>query len=161
MRQGHPWLFENSIQSQSHVGKAGDLAVIFDRKRRSWRIGLYDPHSPIRVRLLAHGKPTVIDFAWLQSKIFQALRYRSQLHQQETNGFRVVHGENDGLPGLVIDQYASTYVIKLYSAAWIPHLHDLLPILDNLPNLEHLILRLSDMYRQYFQTRLKFSMVDC
>ena len=42
----------------------------------------------------------------------------------DTTGYRVVHGENDGLPGLVIDRYDDTYVAKIYTAAWLPHLAD-------------------------------------
>ncbi|MCB0236133.1 MAG: class I SAM-dependent rRNA methyltransferase, partial [Anaerolineae bacterium] len=49
LRQGHPWLFDRSIVSQSAAGQPGDLAVIFDDRRRFLAAGLYDPASPIRV----------------------------------------------------------------------------------------------------------------
>ncbi len=52
IKQGHPWLFESAITQQSFAGQPGDLAVIFDKKRRFLAIGLFDPHSPIRVRIL-------------------------------------------------------------------------------------------------------------
>src|SRR5690606_23797545 len=52
VRSGHPWLFEDSITSASPDGQAGDLAIVFDQKRRFQAIGLYDPTSPIRVRIL-------------------------------------------------------------------------------------------------------------
>ena len=51
VRSGHPWLFEDSITSTSPDGRPGDLAIVFDQKRRFQAIGLYDPASPIRVRL--------------------------------------------------------------------------------------------------------------
>jgi len=65
---------------------------------------------------------------------------REPLKKKNTNGYRLVHGENDGLPGLVIDRYAETLVIKLYTPAWIPHLQD---ICSALTSFKHLILRLS------------------
>ena len=54
LRQGHPWIFDQSITEQSHAGAPGDLAVIFDDKRHFLAVGLYDPTSVIRVRIL-HG----------------------------------------------------------------------------------------------------------
>ncbi len=141
LRKGHPWLFADAIRHQSHAGKPGDLAVIFDSKRRFLAIGLYDPLSPIRVRVLQHKKPSPIDQDWFRSKIAQAFEIRSAL-PEDTTGFRVIHGENDGLPGLVMDIYARNGVLKLYSAAWIPHLPILLPLMIELSP-KRIILRLS------------------
>jgi hypothetical protein len=87
LKQGHPWIFDESISEQSHEGAPGDLAVIFDAHRRT-------------------------------------------LQGTDTDGYRLVHGENDGLPGLVVDRYADTLVMKLYTPAWIPHLGDFLSALD-------------------------------
>ncbi|VAW34193.1 23S rRNA (cytosine(1962)-C(5))-methyltransferase [hydrothermal vent metagenome] len=126
IRSGHPWLFESGIRQQSHDGRSGDLAVIFDRKRRFLAIGLYDPASPIRVRILAQGKPTQIGADWFLSRLETAASLRAPLLQTETTGYRLLHGENDGLPGLIIDRYASTFVLKLYTTAWMPHLPQIL-----------------------------------
>ena len=143
LRQGHPWLFDRAIRAQSHAGQPGDLAVIFDRKRRFLAIGLYDPTSPIRTRILHHGQPTTIDTDWFRTQLTAAIQLRTPLAQTATDGYRLVHGENDGLPGLVIDRYASTLVVKLDTAAWIPHLITILPVLaDSLP-IERVVLRLS------------------
>jgi len=141
LRKGHPWLFDDAIRHQSHVGKPGDLAAIFDSKRRFLAIGLYDPHSPIRVRVLQHHEPKLIDQVWFKSKFAQAFEKRSAL-PENTTGFRVIHGENDGLPGLVMDIYAGNGVLKLYSAAWIPFLQVLLPLMIELSP-KRIILRLS------------------
>ncbi len=141
LRDGHPWLYDNAIRTQSHVGKPGDLAVVFDHKKRFLAIGLYDPCSPIRVRILQHTEPTPINQDWLAGKIEQARGIRSAL-PAETTGYRLIHGENDGLPGLVLDAYAQTWVLKIYSAAWISFLGDLLPLLIDLSP-ERIILRLS------------------
>jgi 23S rRNA (cytosine1962-C5)-methyltransferase len=134
IRGGHPWVFDGSIVSVSGgtdgVGRAGDFAVIFDNDRQFVAIGLYDPSSPIRVRVLHHGKTTSIDDAWWATKIRAAIeRRKAVLAAGDTTGYRVIHGENDGLSGLVLDRYGDTFVLKLYTAAWLPHLAALLPII--------------------------------
>ena len=143
IRRGHPWLFEKAIRQQSHNGRSGDLAVVFDRKRRFLAIGLYDPASPIRVRILAQGQPTRIDADWFLARLETAVALRRPLLQSNTTGYRLVHGENDGLSGLVIDRYDSTYVLKLYSTAWVPHLPSLLRGLMKIVEPKCMVLRLS------------------
>jgi 23S rRNA (cytosine1962-C5)-methyltransferase len=143
IRQGHPWVFDQSIIEKSHSGLPGTLAVIFDSKRKFLAIGLYDPTSPIRVRILQKGKSAPIDGDWFQEKIKNAAVLRAPLKKQDTNGYRLVHGENDGLPGLVIDRYAETLVVKLYTPAWVPHLKEIFFALEQAHPFERLILRLS------------------
>ncbi|MEX0980077.1 MAG: class I SAM-dependent rRNA methyltransferase [Gemmatimonadota bacterium] len=143
LRGGHPWLFESGIREQSHEGKPGDLAVAFDRKGRFLAIGLYDPHSPIRMRVLQGGQPERIDAAWFDARIARALGLRSPLERTGTTGFRLIHGENDGLPGLVVDRYEDLLVAKLYSAAWIPHLAQVSASLARRSPFRHFLVRLS------------------
>ena len=115
LRQGHPWLFDRAIAHQSHAGAPGDLAVVFDDRRRFLAIGLYDPTSPLRVRILQAGQPAAIDETWLRERIAAAAARRAELPPTGTTGYRLIHGENDGLPGLVVDRYEDTLVIKLYT----------------------------------------------
>jgi 23S rRNA (cytosine1962-C5)-methyltransferase len=143
LRGGHPWLFDQAITKQSHEGQPGDLAVIFDHKNRFLAVGLYDPTSPIRVKVLQHYRPATIDGDWFAERLRAAAQIRQPLLTQHTDGYRLVHGENDGLPGLVIDRYAGVLVLKLYTAAWLPHLSDLIPALQSVQPFEHLVLRIS------------------
>jgi len=143
LRQGHPWIFDGSITEQSHAGAPGDLAVIFDDKRRFLAIGLYDPTSAIRVRILQSRDPATINTDWFQNKLVIAARMRASLEEKNTTGYRLVHGENDGLPGMVIDRYADTLVLKLYTPAWVPHLKDFCDALAQVSPATHLILRLN------------------
>jgi 23S rRNA (cytosine1962-C5)-methyltransferase len=143
LRGGHPWLFDQAIRRQSSEGQAGDLAVIFDGRRRFLAIGLYDPHSPIRVRILHRGKPAAIGPEWFRAQLTTAARLRASLPAAGTTGYRLVHGENDGLPGLIVDRYGTTTVLKLYTAAWLPHLRHFLPALAAVAPAERLVLRLS------------------
>src|ERR1043166_3781164 len=57
LRSGHPWLFAESVRDQNREGQLGDLAVIYDHNDRFLAVGLFDPDSPIRVRVLHAGKP--------------------------------------------------------------------------------------------------------
>ena len=144
IRGGSPWLYDGSITSVSHEGAAGDLAVIFDDDRKFAAIGLWDPTSPIRVKLLHAGSPTTIDAHWWRERLSTSLdRRRSLSDDPETSGYRCVHGENDGLPGLVVDRYDRTLVIKLYSPAWLPHLSVVTEVLVALLAPERVVLRLS------------------
>jgi 23S rRNA (cytosine1962-C5)-methyltransferase len=142
VRRGHPWVFDDGIRQQRHEGAAGDLAVIFDRHNRFIAIGLYDPHSPIRIRILHHGEPATIDGAWFAARIADAWRVRQPLVADGTTGFRIVHGENDGLPGLIVDRYGDSLVIKLYTVAWLTHLAHVLDALDALFPATRIVLRL-------------------
>jgi len=143
IRQGHPWLFDQAIRKQSREGYAGDLAVIFDQKDRFLAIGLYDPNSPIRVRILQHEAPAAINDDWFLARLDNAFKLRETLFESDTTGFRLVHGENDGLPGLVIDCYGESLVAKLDTAAWVPHLATIVPLLLELFPAERVVLRLS------------------
>ncbi len=148
IRGGHPWVFDASITSVKppageQGGEAGDLAVIFDDERAFFAIGLYDPGSPIRVKVLHVGKPTPIDRAFFAQRIGAALDRRADLaSSSQTDAYRAVHGENDGLPGLVLDRYVDTWVLKLYTAAWFPHLPLLVDIIGDLVGPRSLVLRL-------------------
>jgi 23S rRNA (cytosine1962-C5)-methyltransferase len=125
LRGGHPWLFADSIQDQNRPGKLGELAVIFDRKDKFLAIGLFDPDSPIRLRVLHAGKPQTIDAAWWAARYQATLARRQDILTTETTGLRCINGESDGWPGLVLDRYGDTMVLKIYTAAWFPRLSDL------------------------------------
>ncbi len=125
VRAGHPWVFTDSITSITDGGRAGDLAVVFDQRRAFAAIGLFDPASPIRIKVLHHGAPATIDESWWRAAIAAALDRRAAFigaADAPELGYRVVNGESDGLPGLVVDRYADVLVVKVYSAAWFPHL---------------------------------------
>ncbi len=144
VRAGHPWLFDGSIVSVRPDGDAGDLAVIFDDRRRFMAIGLYDPASPTRVKVLHHGRPTPIDAEFWRERLRVALAVRARLVDDEsTTAFRWVHGENDGLPGLVLDRYGDVTVIKLYSAAWFAHLDAVLGAAQDVLPAQRVVLRLA------------------
>lgn len=143
LRGGHPWLFAESVRDQNREGRSGELAVIFDRNDRFLAIGLYDPGSPLRVRVLHAGKPVTIDAAWWRENFRQAIHRRDGLSDAQTNGLRLINGESDGWPGLVLDRYSSTLVVKLYTSAWLPRLDEITALMRAELQPERLVLRLS------------------
>ena len=144
IRGGSPWLYDGSITSVSHEGAAGDLAVVFDDDRNFAAIGLWDPTSPIRMKVLHRGAPTQIDGNFWRTVLSTALDRRSGLAaDDDTTAYRVVHGENDGLPGLVVDRYDQTLVVKIYTPAWFPHLGEVVDALADVLSPVRIVLRLS------------------
>jgi 23S rRNA (cytosine1962-C5)-methyltransferase len=144
LRQGHPWIFDQAITKQNKEGQAGDIAIIFDQQKNKFlALGLYDPYSPIRVKILGVGQPLQLDADWLRDKLVEAFTKRTPLLATDTDSYRFVYGENDGLPGLVVDVYAGVVVLKLYSLSWIPYLRLLVPLLLELSKGQTLVLRLS------------------
>ena len=134
IRKGHPWIFHYQVQNETSGGKPGDLGVVYDSNNRFLAIGLFDPESDIRLRILQLGKPTSIDATFFDGRLKQALVLREPLAGKNTTGYRIVNGENDGFPGLVLDRYENTAVLKLYTSSWKPYLKILLPLLrQNLP----------------------------
>ncbi len=143
IRGGHPWVYDSSITSEPD-GVAGDLAVVFDDSRKFVAIGLYDPASPIRIKVLHHGKPRQVDDAFWRERLTAALERRRELVGSEhTTGYRWVHGENDGMPGFIADRFGDVIVVKLYSAAWFPHLDTIVSLIDELAAPTSIVLRLS------------------
>ena len=143
IRGGHPWIFADSIREQNREGLTGELAVIYDRKDKFLAVGLFDPDSPIRVRVLHAGKPQTIDSAWWLARLEKPLAVRRDLFDAQTTGYRLIHGESDGWPGLVLDRYDATLVLKTYTAAWLPRLDEVLALIKDKIPCQRIVLRLS------------------
>ena len=143
VRAGHPWVFADSVREQNRDGVSGELAVIYDRQDKFLAAGLFDPDSPIRVRVLHAGKPLTLDTAWWTARLDAAVRRRDGLFDARTTGYRLINGESDGWPGLVLDRYDTTFVLKLYTAAWLPKLNDITTLVRERLLPERIVLRLS------------------
>ncbi len=143
IRSGHPWVFAGSVREQNRAGASGELAVIYDRRDKFLAAGLFDPDSPIRVRVLHAGKPQALDAAWWTARLEATVHRRDGLFDARTTGYRLIHGESDGWPGLVLDRYDKTFVLKLYTAAWLPRLDDMVALIRERLQPERIVLRLS------------------
>jgi len=141
--KGHPWVTYYQIKDQSAPGAMGDLGVIYDASNRFLAVGLYDPHSDIRLRILQTKEPADINAGFFRQRLQQALHLRKDLPGQGTTGYRILNGENDGFPGLVADRYDTTLAIKIYTAAWIPLLEDLKEVFAEVEGIERAVLLFS------------------
>ncbi len=142
---GHPWLFADSIEKISAQGNAGDIAVLFDSKRNFLAAGLYDPASPVRVKIFSADRklPPVGPelFAVLAEN---AADLRRGKISPDTNAWRMIHGEADSFPGLVADKYANAIVCKIYSEALLPWAGTLVNVIaSSVPGIDSLVIRLS------------------
>lgn len=124
---GHPWIYDRALAPPKDLA-AGDLATVVDDDGPI-AIVLADPASPLRARVLDLLPDAVIDAAWVRGRTEAAAarRVRDPLLVGCT-GLRLVHGEADACPGLVIDLYADTAVVVFdgpaATAFWRPRLPD-------------------------------------
>jgi len=129
IRAGHPWIYDRALAPPKGL-VAGDLATIFDDDGPIATV-LADPTSPLRARVLDLVPDAVIDAAWVRARTEAAAarRVRDPLLVGCT-GRRLVHGEGDACPGLVVDHYDDTAVIVFdgpaASAFWRPRLPEVL-----------------------------------
>lgn len=122
VRSGHPWVFADSVRECSRRGKTGEIGVVYDREDRFLAVGLFDAESPIRLRVLERGRRCRVDGEFWAKRMDRAVEARRGVVGEETDGYRVVHGESDGWPGLVVDRFGEVLVVKIYTAAWMPWL---------------------------------------
>ncbi len=118
LRAGHPWVFRKAIVKQNKGIPAGTIVDVVEGNRFVAR-GYYDPLSPITVRVLTREEGETVDEAFWRRRVARALALRKELIRG-TDAYRVLHGESDGLPGVVADRYDRFVVIKLYSAGLTP-----------------------------------------
>ncbi len=109
----HPWVFEGSIARGS--ADAGELVRVDAHDGRFLAWGAYSPQSMIRVRAWSFDAQQRIDAAFLEERLRCAIALRSRLGIA-SSGQRLVHGEADGLPGLVVDRYGDVLSVQLLSA---------------------------------------------
>ncbi|MHB8520897.1 MAG: class I SAM-dependent methyltransferase [Limisphaerales bacterium] len=157
VRSGHPWVFNESVREQSRAGDPGELAVIYDRRNRFLALGLFDPESPIRVRVLHAGEPQTADRDWWRARLQRALARRHGLFDAQTTGHRWINGESDGWPGLVLDGYEATLVLKLYTAVWLPWLEEITVLIAEQLPAERIVLRLSRNVQPLAQQTFKMA----
>ncbi|MBI5070828.1 MAG: class I SAM-dependent rRNA methyltransferase [Deltaproteobacteria bacterium] len=119
LRAGHPWVFRKAL-ARAPRGLAAGTIVDVEEQGRFVARGYYDPHSAISVRILTREPAEAIDGAFWHRRLARAAALRAEL-VRGTSGYRLVHGESDGLPGVVVDRYAGFAVLKLYSAGLTPH----------------------------------------
>lgn len=113
---GHPWIYRSDVAERPNVG-AGAVRVSAAGSGGGAPLGwaLWSPASEISLRLLDRDPHASIDDEWWHSRLERAIRRRAPLRSSAT-AYRLVHGEGDGLPSLVVDRYDRWLVVQLMSA---------------------------------------------
>lgn len=122
----HPWVFESAIAKGG--GDAGETVRIEAEDGRFLAWAAFSPHSKIRARAWSFDEQQRIDAAFMASRVSSAVAARERF-ELPSDGVRLVHGEADGLPGLIVDRYGDTLVAQFLSAGaerWKPALADAL-----------------------------------
>lgn len=120
--RGHPWVYRDGVRGSAAIGEP---VLLTDDKNKVVAWGLFD-QGTIAVRVLGR-EATSVD-ALLRSRVARA-ESRRALIGGETDAYRLLNGEGDGLGGLVVDRYADVAVLRLYSAAWERHIETILDVL--------------------------------
>jgi len=107
LKLGHPWIFSQGIES--FTGKNGHLVEVFSSKGESLGIGYVNTHSEIRLRMLGFMEKKAEGLVY--RLIAHSLKKRRAL-KIESNAFRLINGENDGLSGLIVDAYGDVLVVQ-------------------------------------------------
>lgn len=110
---GHPWIYDVQLLKDRPSVKAGDIVTIEDAAGKFIGRGYYNPKSLIAVRLLTFSDEK-IDRDFFDRKISACLKKREGLLSQ-TNAYRAVFSEGDGMPGLILDMYGDTAVFQIFT----------------------------------------------
>ncbi len=129
--KGHPWVYSGAVAGCDPSVSPGDIVDVVNGKGRFIGRGYYNPRSTIVVRVLTRQKNTAIDQPFLQRQIARAVELRrgSPL-LADTNACRLIHGESDGLPGLIVDEYAGFLVLQLHTMGMDRMRQDVVKALD-------------------------------
>ena len=112
----HPWIFSGAIAKTEGTLQEGDIVKVYSADRQFLAVGHYQIGS-IAVRILSF-EDTAIDHNFWKTRIAEAYRMRRSLgltDSQTNNVYRLIHGEGDNLPGLVVDIYANVAVTQFHS----------------------------------------------
>ena len=117
LERRHPWIFSGAILDANGEPANGDVVDVLSSRGEWLGRGLYSATSQITVRILAFDRDETIDAAFFQRRLEAAWQRRAQRwNPTEHNAVRWVHGEADGLPGLVIDRYANVVSMQVQTA---------------------------------------------
>jgi 23S rRNA (cytosine1962-C5)-methyltransferase len=119
---GHPWIIADPYTKKWPSGEAGDVVELTDGSGRFLATALLDPRDRIVARVLSRQHMR-LDLGWLKKRLQAAVALRrDHANLSDSNAYRLVNGEGDGLPGLTVDCYADYLMVQIYCAGWRKHL---------------------------------------
>lgn len=126
----HPWVYSGAIAGVSATPQDGETVDILDSNKNWLARGSYSALSKIRVRIWTWDQGEMISKDFFKRRLQQSISLRSALKiPQQTNAYRLVNAESDGLPGLIVDQYHRSVVVQFLSSGverWMSEITDLL-----------------------------------
>jgi 23S rRNA (cytosine1962-C5)-methyltransferase len=134
-RQRHPWIYSGAIAKVDGVPLPGDIVRVVDDKNAFLAYGYYNQASQISVRLLEWSENEAINDEWWHRKLAEAISRRQLLAENSyTDAYRLVFGESDFLPGLIVDNYAEFLVTQFLTAGADKARHPVIAALKELAN---------------------------
>jgi len=113
----HPWVFSGAVKGTEGALKPGETVEVFSDEGRFLGRGAYSPASQIRVRIWTFDGKEAVDAGFFQERIRASIHLRESFQiPEQTNAFRLLSAEADGLPGLIVDRYADFLVCQFLSA---------------------------------------------
>lgn len=126
---GHLWVFSNEIASIEGDIINGGICDVYNSQKRFIARGYYNKNSLISIRILSYRREDInIDF--IRKRILKSNRRREILHKSQ-NAYRIVNGESDYLPGLIIDYYNGDFTFQIFSLGMENFKNDIIEILKN------------------------------
>lgn len=121
----HKWIYKKMINLSSIKSKSPCLVKVFDKDNLFIGVGVFNPYSTISVRIITN-KDEEINYNFFLKKLTDLKNLRENILKitKDSNCYRLVHGESDGFPGLVIDIFNDYIVIKPYSAGYTGNIMD-------------------------------------
>jgi 23S rRNA (cytosine1962-C5)-methyltransferase len=117
LKRRHPWIFSGAIDHVAGQPASGDTVEVRSAEGAVLGLAAFSPESQISARIWSFEPGAAIDAAFFKARIAQALARRDGLAAaKHTNALRLIHGESDGLPGLVVDRYADVLVAQFLAA---------------------------------------------
>ncbi|TCD48423.1 class I SAM-dependent rRNA methyltransferase [Chlorobium sp. N1] len=148
IQKGHLWVFSNELKELPKDIAAGESVRLQTHEGKLIGAGFYNPNSLISFRLLTRGEE-MPDRKFFERKLSEALALRNKVYQlDDTNAWRLVHGESDGLPGLIVDRFADGIVLQAFSAGMDLHLPLITEILQDLLKPEVVVVRNESILRE-------------
>lgn len=128
---GHPWIFSGAIAESQGDHELPGIADVYDYRKIWIARGQYNPKSQIRVRVLTWTKEA-LDQSFFSRRISQALTPRGNYVAPTTSAYRLVNGEGDFLPGLIVDRYGEYLVCQFFTAGMDRVKHEIAAVLGDL-----------------------------
>jgi 23S rRNA (cytosine1962-C5)-methyltransferase len=114
--EGHPWIFSGAVAVHPSGVEPGGIVDVLDGSGKFVARGYYNPESSIPVRVLSRDQDGRVDESFLRDRLRSSFELRKNwLNGKTTNAYRMIHGESDFLPGLIVDRYDDFLVVQFHT----------------------------------------------